>query len=205
MFNSRGEEFYGSGIIQNTVPQNLDSVNVLKHERNVTKEPIRVDGKEKVNKIRGDNYYKDYMKEPLNKQNYGKRDDVHFDEAVNYLEPAENQNLDFDGDGNEDLSYGAGLLQGLMGEAAAEVAEEIQEGEDKLEEKSIKEVAKEKPIIEGERVLQGQEKQPTMEGNKDVKLKNTDTTTNKEMKMGDMVSMGAGALAVAMMLMGKNM
>ena len=99
MFNLRGEEFYGSGIIQNTVPQNLDSVNVLKHERNVTKEPIRVDGKEKVNKIRGDNYYKDYMKEPLNKQNYGKRDDVHFDEAVNYLEPAENQNLDFDGDG----------------------------------------------------------------------------------------------------------
>lgn len=199
MLNQRGEEFYGSGIITNTVPANLDSIKVLKHERNVTKEPIRIPANQKVNKVLGQNYYKDYLKESTDEQNYDEAQQLHFQQAINFIEPVENQNLDFDGDGNPDMDYGDGIINSLMGE-------DLEEEEQQIKEKSIKEKVNEKPIIESERQLQGQQKQPTMEGNKDNKLKNTDNRTNKEvMRMGDMVALGAGALAVAMMVMSKNM
>jgi len=205
MNNRRGEEFYGFGIIQNTSDPGLDDRERMMNEMGGDKQPIYISGKTKVNKDMGKNYYKDYLDEKVSDLNFEERRELNFDEAVEFMEPQANEDLDFDGDGDADMDYGAGTLQGMVADKAEEAAEDIQQGEIQMEAKPVNEAHQEKPIIESERVLQGQQKQQTMEGNKDIKLKNSDTTKDSTIKMSDGLIMGAGGLALALMIMGRNM
>ncbi len=205
MNNRRGEEFYGFGIIQNTSDPGLDDRERMMNEMGGDKQPIYISGKTKVNKDMGKNYYKDYLDEKVSDLNFEERRELNFDEAVEFMEPQANEDLDFDGDGDGDMEYGSGILQGAVADKAEEAAEDIQQGEIQMEAKPVNEAHQEKPIIESERVLQGQQKQQTMEGNKDIKLKNSDTTKDSTIKMSDGLIMGAGGLALALMIMGRNM
>lgn len=206
MLNRLGEDYYGFGTIQNTVPEDLDSLKPMKGERDVCKEVINIDPKIKVDKDKGDNQFKKYIEEPVDKLNFGERERINFDTAIEFLEPMENQNLDFDGDNQPDFNYGDGFLKGVEASKAMEAGKDLgeAEGEQQLEEKPVAQVVKEKPIMEPERELKAQESRPTMEGNKDNRLKNTDNAKDSQIKMADGVIMAAGALAVAMMVMGKT-
>jgi len=205
MNNRRGEEFYGFGIIQNTSDPGLDDRERMMNEMGGDKQPIYISGKTKVNKDMGKNYYKDYLDEKVSDLNFEERRELNFDEAVEFMEPQANEDLDFDGDGDGDMEYGSGILQGAVADKAEEAAEDIQQGEIQMEAKPVNVAHQEKPIMESERVLQGQQKQQTMEGNKDIKLKNSDTTKDSTIKMSDGLIMGAGGLALALMIMGRNM
>jgi len=205
MNNRRGEEFYGFGIIQNTSDPGLDDRERMMNEMGGDKQPIYISGKTKVNKDMGKNYYKDYLDEKVSDLNFEERRELNFDEAVEFMEPQANEDLDFDGDGDADMDYGAGTLQGMVADKAEEAGEDIQQGEIQMEAKPVNKAHQEKPIVESERVLQGQEKQQTMEVNKDIKLKNSDTTKDSSIKMSDGLIMGAGGLALALMIMGRNM
>jgi len=205
MINRRGAEFYGFGVIQNTSDTNLDDREPMKDERCGDKYPIYTDGKIKVNKKLGENYYKDFMNEPVSQLNYEKRKELNFKSAVDFIEPTANENLDFDGNGEPDINFDDEvMIRGLLADNSNEAAENI-EDPNNIEPESVEEKKQEKPIIEGERELQGQETGKREIVNKERKLNNTDTKSDNQIKMSDGVIMAAGGLAMALMVMGRNM
>ena len=208
MFRTRGNEFYGSGVIKNTAAPNIDAIQSLIGERSVDKDPIRINPQIKVHKNLAPNYYKDYMNESIDNTNFEEREDYNLNEAAEFLEPQPNENLDFDGNGQPDYSYGSGTLGGKHAEDAEDAGELIHDGEEKIEEHSIKEAPKHEIIKEAvaNKELMDEPKSNPMEVNKDVKLNTTDTRTNRQtLGMADGVVMGAGALAMALMVMGRNL
>lgn len=190
---------YGVGIIKNTMKPNLDAQPILMGERGCVKDPIYVNDKLKVHPTMGKNYYKDFMNESVNNLNYEEREDYRVDEGINYLESVENQNLDFDGDGQEDFDMGMGVMSN---EKAEEVQEEIAKPE-ALEEKSVKIQEPIKAHIEPVEKLEHIDKKNPLEVNKDEKLNNTSTMKDSQIRSADMLVMASGAVALAMMVLGK--
>ena len=205
MNRSRDMDFYGSGVIMNTMRPSLDERKPLIHQREVHKDPIRIAPDIKVHPTLGKNYIKDFQEESIDKLNYDERDELQLNQAIDYLEAQPNEDFDFDGDGQTDFVYSEGELRGKQAEHADEVGEMIEEGENKIEEKSIEEAPKHEIIkdVKANEELKDEPKE-ILNGNKDVRLNNIDARSNESIKLSDMLTIGTGSLALAMMLMGNN-
>tara|TARA_R110001592_G_scaffold274201_3_gene541183 strand:+ start:1632 stop:2237 length:606 start_codon:yes stop_codon:yes gene_type:complete len=199
------QDIYGYGVIKNTIAPDRDSQPMLAGQRTVDKDPIYTNDHLKVNKSIGVNYYKDYMNEPISETNYEERDALHMDDAIDYLEAMPNINLDMDGDGEPDQIQGEGIINNAK---AAEFSEQIQEQEDEpvqvVEEKSIKFAEPIVADVESVAQLAHVDKKNPLEVNKDNKLNTLDTIKNSQIKASDILTMGAGGLALALMAFGRN-
>jgi len=197
--NPYSEQLYGIGVIKQIMAPGKNSMLPLPNERGVDKIPIHTNPNIKVDPQRGINYFKNFLNEPVSKQNYDEAEDLQVEQGIEYLEAMPNINLDFDGDGMPDFQQGPGLLQGQATEKAeeAEVAEEI-------EEKPIVAKEVEKPIIESTINLEQAEYNKNVQPNREEKLKTTDTSKGFNIKPSEGVVLASGALAMALMLFGRS-
>ena len=204
MIRSRDMNFYGSGVIKNTMAPDLDSREPLINQREVHKDAIHIRDNIKVHPTMGKNYYKDYMNDSVDNLNYNERESIQINDSVQYLEALPNEDYDFDGDGQTDFEYSSGELEGIQANHSEEAGEKIEKGEEIIEEKSTKEIPKHEIIkdVKANNELMDEEK--NINGNKDLRLNNIDARTDDSIKLSDMITIGSGSLALAMMLMGKS-
>ncbi len=223
----RGENYYGFGIIQQTPFNDLDSVPELTMTRGgnpCMKEEILYQPHEKVMR-NAPNNFKKIVEEPSMKMNYEDRQEQDLDRGVMFAEMAENQNLDFDGDGDLDMDFIGRMVNNekandaveLM-DALPEVAEELQGGavgQQEIQEKSVKSAEPETVIKESHKKIVN-EKAPAVElaGEQEVpkpyekprnELKSVSAKRSEKdkFKMSDGVVAGAGAMALALMILGR--
>lgn len=221
------QNFYGFGVIQATPFNNLDSQMDLKMEKGgnpCIKEEIRYEPTRKVRKSE-DNYIKEYINESINNLNYDKRQAINLEQGLTHIEYQENQNLDFDNDGDLDVDLARTNMP--KNEKAEHYIERMEQTIDmnqgaephhsidqQIQESSIKKDEKEHTIIEPtlkdpvdpERKVKfaGEQELPKKyEKPQNQLLEPTAQPSDKKIRMADGVVMGAGALALAMMIMGR--
>lgn len=220
----RGQDYWGFGIIQQTPFNNLDSKPdnmMMKGGNPCMKEEIRYRPKEKVHRTQN-NTYTDYFNESVDDYNYEEKQQLDLDRGLAYQENAENQNLDFDNDGRPDINLEDTKF--IVNPKATEATEALMEGLDYSNEdqhhpieqeldpdppsKPIKEDAEEAPVNihgGGKEELGGEQEMVKKYEKPRNQLKSVEANRNNKstMSMADGVIMGAGSLALAMMILGR--
>ena len=214
----RNQDFYGYGVLTQTVQANLDQRqnSMLRGGNQIVKEPISYPPHEKVNK-NFKNYLQDYLSESADTSNLMKKEQNILERGVSFVENSVRMNKDFDGDGRPDLDLSIYNAPGNKKEAVIldEVVEDLNDEnpefnktvDAELPEHDIKTKQKEKVIKEEQVVLKEQEddlkkKEPIQINNK----KDTDLTRDKpisKMSLSDGITIGAGGLALASMFFGR--
>lgn len=205
--NKTPENIYGYGILKNVIAVGRDSMLPLPKE-NIQKDVIYTNPNMKLDSSKGQNYFKDYMNDPVSKQNYDEAEDYSVDQGIKFLEALPNINLDTDGDGLPDMVLGQGLLQGNQAEKATEVQEEmkmdvVEVEQPKIEEESIEKKEVEKPLIESTTKLQNIDNNTNVQPNRQNKLNDTNSKSFN-ISASEGVVLGAGALSLALMAFGKS-
>ena len=218
--------YYGFGTISLINKPNLDSmpsmINAGTRGGNYcSKENIKYGLREKVNRS-AQNHLTDYMNESVDDLNFEEKVQINNDKGLEYSEMAETQNLDFDGDGVLDMDlYNLNIISNEKSEevndgySAAPEEAVTEEPEQKLEEKSVNIAEKEEVIEESHseiinpktksaELASEQEKPKSYEIPKNELKSVTANISNKQISMADGVVMGAGGLALAMMIMGRS-
>jgi len=218
----RGENYYGFGVIQATPFNNLNEQAELEMTRGgnpCMKEEILYEPNQKVPR-NAPNNYKMIIEEPSMKMNYDQRAEQSLDRGVMFTENVENQNLDFDGDGELDMDFIGRMVNNDKSEELQDLKQSEVTLDQPIEEKSVKVNEVEKPIIESHNKivnekapgieLAGEQEVPkTYEKPKNelksVTAKRSDTVEGLgNMKMADGIAIGAGALALAFMVLGRG-
>jgi len=214
----RNQDFYGYGVLTQTVQANLDQRqnSMLRGGNQIVKEPISYPPHEKVNK-NFKNYLQDYLSESADTSNLMKKEQNILERGVSFVENSVRMNKDFDGDGRPDLDLSIYNAPGNKKEAVIldEVVEDLNDEnpefnktvDAELQEHDIKTKEKEKVIKEDQVVLTEQEddlkkKEVVQINNK----KDTDLSRDKpisKMSLSDGITIGAGGLALASMLFGR--
>lgn len=191
----QNSNYYGNGIIvQQSV--NLDTP-IMEGHRGVVcdKQPIKYDEKEKVNKNVNNNFKK-FMNDSVDKYNYEDRMEENIDRGLDFLQMAENQNLDFDGDGVPDID----LSDMYLPIDSKAVSVEKIDNTVKEEEKPVVQ-----PMIEQDAVAKFNhmpEPKKYEVPKSEVKTV-TANASDQAIKTSDMVTMGVGALALVSMFLGR--
>ena len=193
----RGSEFYGTGIIKNLIAGNIDNISPLINEIGNDKQVLNVDRQTKVHKDLGKNHFEDYQNESVDKGNGEEKEELSLEEALKYLEANPNENLDFDDDGKGDFNFGSKVTN----EKSA-LTGELLGNENQLSENPVQSVMKD---ASANNELMDQPKSNPLEINTDLKLNNTDTLKDSSIKASDMLTIGGGVLALALMAFSKNM
>jgi len=222
----RGADYYGFGVIQATPMNNLNSFpEQIQDNRGgnpCEKNALQYQPHEKVNR-NVKNHYQNYLEESAMMMNYDERQQVDLDRGLNMVETAENQNLDFDGDGEMDMNLMDTKfptisestkedLQVMMDNLPQEDDKNDPPAESQIQEKSVKVNEAENVIIQPHMKVEDPRKGELAGEQVEVKkyekpqnqlLAPTSVPTNKAITTADGVVMGAGALALAMMIMGR--
>ena len=205
----KGENYYGFGIIQATPMDNLDAQgDMIMDNRGgnpCLKEEIRTDQKLKVDKNKGKNYYSDYLNEPISKLNFDERQEYNMDEGVRMVNEAENQNLDFDEDGVMDYKIPTTIVNNKKAE---EVKEQLEEPPEALPDKAepvIKESHLQDPVNpETAKVFGGEQAETKTYEKAQNELESvTANISDNKIRTSEMIQMGAGAMALAMLVMSR--
>ena len=193
----RGSEFYGTGIIKNLIAGNIDNISPLINEIGNDKQVLNVDRQTKVHKDLGKNHFEDYQNESVDKGNGEEKEELSLEEALKYLEANPNENLDFDDDGKGDFNFGS-----KVNNEKSALTGELLGNENQLSENPVQSVMKD---ASANNELMDQPKSNPLEINTDLKLNNTDTMKDSSIKASDMLTIGGGVLALALMAFSKNM
>ena len=218
------QDWYGYGVVQVRKP-NLDMTANRMPKGGVycDKEPIRYNPHEKV-MPNAPNHFKDYMNDSIDSLNFEERAEERVETGLLFTDGAATENLDFDMDGVPDMDmYDLKVVPNKKATEVAEDMAEVASGEaiaeveapiNHIEEKSVKfkepeVVVKEShmeivnPKTKSAELASEQEKPKTFEKPHNDMKSVTANISNKQISMSDGIIMGAGGLAMAMMIMGR--
>jgi len=214
----RGENYYGYGIITATPMNNLDNIPELEMQKGgkpCDKQEVLYGLHEKVAR-NAPNNYKMIVEEPSMKMNYNQRQEEDLDRGVAFVEAVENQNLDFDNDGELDIDLGdTRMVNNEKADEVNELIRQLAEDTPALAEASTKTNEPEKVIKEEHKKIVNQKAsgielaseqdhpKPYEKAKNELKSVEANLSNKNRFSMGDGVVAGAGAMALALMIMGR--
>ncbi len=214
----RGENYYGYGIITATPMNNLDNIPELEMQKGgkpCDKQEVLYGLHEKVAR-NAPNNYKMILEDSTMKMNYNQRQEEDLDRGVAFVEGVENQNLDFDGDGELDINLeDTRMVNNEKADEVNELIRQLAEDTPALPEASTKTNEPEKVIKEEHKKIVNQkapkeelaseqeQPKPYEKPKNELKSVEANLSNKNRFNLGDGVVMGAGGLALALMLLGR--